>query len=243
MKQDIEIRTPDGTANAAIFGAGEGSGKAGVILYMDAFGLRPAMDEMAERLEREGYVVLVPDLFYRNWPYGPFDAGTTFSIPERKKALLAIMRATSSDQADQDGKAFLDTLASHGVTGPIGAVGYCIGGARALTAAATYPDRIKAAASFHAGNLASDKPDSPHLRAREMKAKVYVGSAAVDHSFPPDQAGRLAEALTAAEVDYIMESYVGMGHGWAVPDHAVFDAEGAERHWKRLLAFFAEALK
>ena len=142
----------------------------------------------------------------------------------------------------RDSGAFLDALAKHGATGPVGAVGYCMGGARALNAAAAYPDRIRAAASFHGGNLAGDNADSPHRRAAEVKAKVYVGTAGVDRSFPPEQSARLAEALRVAEVDYVIENYVGMGHGWCVPDHSVYDDKGAERHWKRLETFFGEAL-
>ncbi len=117
-----------------------------------------------------------------------------------------------------------------------------MGGARALVAAATAPDRIKAAASFHGGNLANDEPDSPHLLADRIKARVYVGSASVDKSFPPEQVARLAGALTEAQVDYAMENYVGMAHGWAVPDHSVYDPVGAERHWTRLTGLFRETL-
>ncbi|TIV93913.1 MAG: dienelactone hydrolase family protein, partial [Mesorhizobium sp.] len=118
----------------------------------------------------------------------------------------------------------------------------CMGGARALNAAAAYPGRIAAAASFHGGNLASDAPDSPHLKAPSIKARVYVGVAGVDGSFPPEQSARLAEALRVAEVDHVIENYVGMAHGWCVPDHGVFDEAGAERHWKRLTTFFGETL-
>jgi carboxymethylenebutenolidase len=138
--------------------------------------------------------------------------------------------------------AFLDAFAREGVPGPIGAVGYCMGGARALNAAAAFPGRIKAAASFHGGNLASDAADSPYHHAGRIKARVYVGSAGVDKSFPPEQSARLAEALREAKVDHIIENYVGMAHGWCVPDHGVYDAAGAERHWKRLVGFFAETL-
>jgi carboxymethylenebutenolidase len=101
---------------------------------------------------------------------------------------------------------------------------------------------VRAAASFHGGNLASDAPDSPHRRADDIKARVYVACAGIDQSFPPEQSARLAEALRAAEVDHAIENYVGMAHGWAVSDHGVYDERGAERHWKRLLAFFAETL-
>jgi carboxymethylenebutenolidase len=143
----------------------------------------------------------------------------------------------------RDGAAFLDALGRHGAAGRVGVVGYCMGGARALTAAAAYPDRVAAAASIHGGNLASDAPDSPHRRAGEITARVYVGCAGVDRSFPPEQSARLAQALREGGVDHVIENYVGMQHGWAVPDHGVFDSTGAERHWKRLLGFFGETLQ
>jgi carboxymethylenebutenolidase len=117
-----------------------------------------------------------------------------------------------------------------------------MGGGRAIHAAAAYPERIIAAASFHGGNLASEAPDSPHLAAPRLKARIHVGVAGVDGSFPPEQSARLAEALRRAEVDHVIENYVGMSHGWTVPDHGVYDAKGAERHWKRLSTFFAETL-
>jgi carboxymethylenebutenolidase len=127
--------------------------------------------------------------------------------------------------------------------GRIGTVGYCMGGSRAIHAAAAYPDRIAAAASFHGGRLASDAPDSPHRHVSTIKGRVYVGSAGVDGSFPPEQSALLAEALRRAEIDHIIENYVGMAHGWAVSDHNVYDERGAERHWKRLLTFFEETLR
>ncbi|TIO58386.1 MAG: dienelactone hydrolase family protein, partial [Mesorhizobium sp.] len=95
---------------------------------------------------------------------------------------------------------------------------------------------------FHGGNLASDAPDSPHRKAASMKARIYVGVAGVDRSFPPEQSARLAEALRVAEVDHTIENYVGVGHGWCVKDHSVYDEAGAERHWKRLITLFAETL-
>lgn len=241
-KKDIEIRTADGTAQAGLFRPAGGA-KAGVILYMDAFGPRPALDGMAERLAAQGYAVLVPDLFYRNAPYGPFDAATAFQHEDKARALRAMISGTTQEMSIRDTGAFLDALSAEGVGGPVGTVGYCMGGARALNAAAHHTDRIRAAASFHGGNLAGDAPDSPHLHAAAIKARVYVGTAGVDRSFPPEQSARLAEALRTAEVDHIIENYVGMSHGWCVPDHGAFDAAGAERHWKHLTMFFGEALE
>ena len=241
MKQDIEIATADGTAKAGLFRTGSGA-TAGVVLYMDAFGPRPALDAVAERLASLGYAVLVPDLFYRSAPYGPFDARTAFSNKDSAAQLRALISSTTQEMTIRDGRAFIEALTANGVTGAIGTLGYCMGGARALNAAAAYPERIRAAASFHGGNLASDSADSPHRRAGEIKARVYVGTAGVDRSFPPEQSARLAEALRAAQVDHIIENYPGMEHGWCISDHAVYDEEGAERHWKRLEVFFAEAL-
>lgn len=241
-RKDIEIETRDGKAKASLFRPA-GTAKAGVILYMDAFGPRPALDEMAERLASEGYAVLVPDLLYRNAPYGPFDAKTAFTVEKTKAELMALVTGTTQEMTIRDSGAFLDALSAEGISGPIGVVGYCMGGARALNAAASYPDRIVAAASFHGGNLASDAADSPHRKAASLKARVYVGTAGVDRSFPPEQSARLAEALRAAEIDHTIENYVGLGHGWCVKDHSVYDEAGAERHWKRLTTFFAETLK
>ena len=240
-KQDLQIKTLDGVANAGLFRPAAAA-KAGVILYMDAFGPRPALDQMAERLAAEGYVVLVPDLFYRNAPYGPFDAKTAFAVEETKTALMALIGGTTQEMTIRDNAAFLEALSAQGIGGPVGVVGYCMGGARALNAAATHPDRIVAAASFHGGNLASDAADSPHRKAASIKGRVYVGTAGVDRSFPPEQSARLAEALRVAEVDHVIENYVGVGHGWCIKDHGVYDEAGAERHWKRLTTFFGETL-
>ena len=188
-----------------------------------------------------GYIVLLPDLFYRFGAYGPFN-GTSFGDPASREMIMKMLRGTTQEMTKRDSAAFLDVLTRAGATGPVGAVGYCMGGARALTAAAAYSDRIAAAASFHGGNLASDAEDSPHRLAADIKGRVYVGVAGVDNSFPPEQSARLAEALRIGGVDHIIENYVGMAHGWTVPDHGVYDETGAERHWKRLLNLFDETL-
>ncbi|MER8391760.1 dienelactone hydrolase family protein [Mesorhizobium sp. M0833] len=239
--QAMRIKTSDGIAKARLFRSAAPA-KAAIILYMDVFGPRPALDQMAERLTGEGYAVLVPDLFYRNAPYGPFDPKTAFGDERSKTAITGLLEGTTQEKTIRDSGAFLDALAAQGLAGPVGIVGYCMGGARALNAAASYPGRIVAAASFHGGNLAGDAADSPHRKAASLKARVYIGTAGTDRSFPPAQAARLAEALRAAEVDHVIENYAGMAHGWCVPDHSAFDAAGAERHWKRLTTLFAETL-
>ncbi|MBP1846212.1 carboxymethylenebutenolidase [Rhizobium petrolearium] len=243
MKHEIEIKTADGTARATVIKPESGAATAsGVVMYMDAFGPRQALYGMGRRIADAGHVVLVPDLFYRFGSYGPFDAKTAFSQEASGTQLRTMIRATTQDMTARDSAAFIDALAGEGATGPVAAVGYCMGGARALTAAARYPDRVKAAASFHGGNLASDADDSPHRLADKIKAQVYVGVAGVDNSFPPEQSARLAEALRNGGVDHAIENYVGMAHGWAVPDHSVYNEQGSERHFKRLLTLLEEAL-
>lgn len=242
-KRLIEIRTPDGTAQAGLFPPeGENSG-GGVIVYMDAFGLRPALDQVAERISGFGHTVLVPDLYYREGPYGPYSARTAFSDEQSTLRIRAMMAATTQAMTQADTGAFIEALESHGVSGPIGTTGYCMGGARSLNAAAAHPGRIAAAASFHGGNLAGDAADSPHNSAARIKARVYVGSAGTDKSFPPEQSARLAEALRTAGIDHMIENYAGTAHGWCIPDHNAHDAQGAERHFRRLETLFAETLR
>ncbi|HEY6629972.1 MAG TPA: dienelactone hydrolase family protein [Rhizobiaceae bacterium] len=242
-KQNIQVETPDGVAEAVLAMPAGAMPESGVILYMDAFGVRPAMEEIAGRIAADGYAVLVPDLFYRGGRFGPFDARTAFKEEATGKLIRAAMAATTQAMTQADTAAFIEALTGRGVTGPIGTTGYCMGGARAINAAAAHPERILAAASFHGGNLANDAPDSPQKNAAKIKARVYVATAGVDGSFPPEQSARLAEAFRVAEVDHAIENYVGMAHGWCVPDHDVFDKKGAERHFARLKTLFAETLR
>ena len=241
-KRELKIETPDGTADAGLFTVDGAASKGAVIVYMDAFGLRPALDQIAERIAGLGYVVLVPDTLYRFAPYGPYDARTAFSDEATKAEIIGMIRGTTQAMTIADTGAFLEALAEAGHNGPVATVGYCMGGARAINAAAHYPDRIVAAASFHGGGLASDADDSPHRKADRIRGRIYVGCAGVDGSFPPEQSARLARAFREAEVDHTIENYVGMAHGWCVPDHGVFDAAGAERHWKRLEMLLTETL-
>jgi carboxymethylenebutenolidase len=143
----------------------------------------------------------------------------------------------------RDNVAFFAALEAECGHRRFGAVGYCFGGGRTLSAAATFPEEIVAAASFHGGNLASDEPGSPHRSADKITAQVYVGMAGVDGSFPPEQSARLTEALRIGGVDFVIENYVGKNHGWTVPDRdGVYDRDGAERHWTRLLSLLQETL-
>lgn len=244
MHETVQIQTEDGTCPAHVFTPQGGTGPwPGAILYMDALAIRPALLAMAQRLADAGYLVLLPDLFYRHGPYETLDPAPIFASGSVREVLGPLMGSTSKTLAARDTAAFLGWFDSRAdfAGGKLGVTGYCMGGGMALAAAAAYPDRIGAAASFHGGGLATDEPDSPHLGAGRIKARVYVGWADNDSSFPPEQAERLAAALTAAGVDHRCELYPGALHGWTMPDFPVYDEAAAERHWRELLGLFAGA--
>jgi len=241
----IEIQTRDGRCPSYVYRpAGEGPWPA-VLVFMDGLGIRPAMLEVGERLAKQGYFVLLPDLFYRSGPYEPMDPHTVFSDPEKRKVLMEkfFAHATSANIMS-DTRAFLDHIAAQPDVnkGGIGTTGYCMGGRLSLIAAGTYPDRIVAAASYHGGRLANEDPDSPHLLAPKMKARVYVAGAIEDQSFPDDMKARLEEALTKAGVDHKIETYPAK-HGWVFRDTPVYDAAASERHWQTLVALMDAVLK
>jgi carboxymethylenebutenolidase len=243
MKQSLTIDTADGSAPASLYRPQDGSApRAGVLFFMDAMGPREAMDIMGQRLADAGYLVLLPDLFYRFGSYGPF-SGSSFGDETSRNQLIRMITETTQEMTVRDTEAFLKVFDGEGVGQSLGVVGYCMGGSRALSVAGCYPDRFAAAASFHGANLASEAPDSPHLLADRLKARVFVGTADVDDSFPVEQSTRLAEALRTAHVDFAIESFVGVQHGWTVPDRdGVYDERGAERHWTRLTQLFAETI-
>jgi carboxymethylenebutenolidase len=240
----IQIKTRDGTCPTYVYRpTGTGPWPA-VLVFMDGLGIRPAMLEVGERLATHRYFVLLPDLYYRSGPYEPMNPHAVFSDPEQRKVLMEKFFALATPaNIMSDTAAFLDYLAAQRdvKAGGIGTTGYCMGGLMSLTAAGTYPDRILAAASYHGGRLATDAPDSPHLLAPKIKARVYVAGAIEDQSFPDDMKARLAEALTRAGVDHTIETYPAK-HGWVFRDTPVYDGAAAERHWQTLLAFFDATL-
>jgi len=241
----VTIKTRDGLVPSYIFTpAGTGPWPA-VLVFMDGLAIRPAMLEIGERLATYGYYVLLPDLFYRSGPYPPMDPGAIFSDPERRKQWMEkYMSLATIANIMSDTQAFLDFLAVQPEVrpGPIATTGYCLGGAMSLSAAGTFPDRISASASYHAGRLASDAPDSPHLLAPKIKAKVYVAGAIEDASFPDSMKQRLEEALTQAGVVHTIETYQAK-HGWVFRDFPVYDAAACERHWESLAALLQATLR
>jgi carboxymethylenebutenolidase len=240
----VEIEAADGTCPAALSLPAEEGPCPAVIMFPDAGGMRDSMRQMGERLSGLGYVVLVPDFYYRNGPYEPIDMRTAFATKATAEKVMGMMRGYTVDMVVRDAGTFVDYLDAlpEKKPGGVGTTGYCMGGRLSLIASANLGARIAAAASFHGGNLAkADDPDSPHHKANAIEAAVYVAGAIEDQSFPDEQKDLLEKSLTQAGVVHTIETYQAH-HGFAVPDNASYDTAAADRHWKATEQFFGSVL-
>lgn len=236
----VDVPTEDGTADAYLVHPDDGRRHPGVLLYMDAFGLRPHLRQMADRLASAGYAVLVPNVLYRHGRAPVVDLPEHIdpsARPEIFEELGPMLQSLTPEQVVRDADAHLRWLAGSPqvADGPVGITGYCLGAVLALRTAGSHPERVAAAAGFHGGNLATEAEDSPHLLADRVQAELYFGHADQDHALPPEQIGRLDEALANAGVRFRTEVYTGAAHGYTQADTASYDAEAAERHWTALL--------
>jgi carboxymethylenebutenolidase len=243
VKEQVTIGTNDGDCPCIVLGPSHAAKSPAVIFYFDAGGIRPAIVEMAERLAGAGFVVLLPDLFYRFGAYGPLVPAEVFK-GDVAAILGPLMASTDNARVAADTGSFLAYLDTRSdIAGRFGAVGFCMGGGMALTAGATYGDRFGAVSSFHGGNLASDDPMSPHRMVSGLKSEVYIAAAEHDDFYPPAMAAKLEDALQQAGVRHRSETYAGAAHGWMVPDFPVFNEEAAERGWTEMTMFFDRALR
>lgn len=243
-EHEVDIKTSAGTADAYFVHPAKGRHPA-VIVWPDIFGLRPAFRQMARRLAESGYAVLVPNPFYRLKRAPTSTPGANLQDEATRDMLMGMARSLSAETAVSDSQAFigwLDGQASVDRQRKMGTTGYCMGGPITMRAAAAFPDRIGAGASFHGGGLATDKPDSPHLLVPKMKAQYLVAIAANDDERDPAAKTLLKEAFAKASLPAEIEVYAGTKHGWCPPDAAVYDAAQAEKAWARLLALFGKAL-
>ena len=242
LHEQISITTNDGECPSHVFAPDMGSQFPPIVLYMDAAGMRPALIAMAERLSAGGYVVLLPDLFYRYGAYGPFDPMEVFK-GDFRAVLGPLVATTGNAKAAADTEAFLAYLDTRRDVkrGKVGALGFCMGGGMAIAAAGTFPDRFAAVASFHGGNLATDALDSPHTFAPKLEAELYIAAAQNDPTYPPAMAERFEQALIEAKVPHCAEIYPA-AHGWMKPDFPVYNAAEAEHGWSKMLEFFGRTL-
>ncbi|WP_152361620.1 dienelactone hydrolase family protein [Microlunatus speluncae] len=245
--QTINFEAPDGTAEAYLVPGPDGP-HAGVLLLIDAIGLRPQIELMADRIAAWGYTVFAPNVFYRAGTAAELAPQADLREPGAREAFFGTMgsRRTGMETPNllRDLAGCLDQLAAQpGVDGArIGATGYCMGGMLALRAAAAHPDRIRAAGAFHAGNLVTDEPDSVHRVITTATAEVLAGHADNDRSNPPEAIAALDEAMRSAGITFTTAVYPGAQHGYTMADTSSYDEAGAERHFRELQDLFARTL-
>jgi len=254
VETNVEIRTPDGTCDAALIHPPTGSHPA-VVVWPDAFGLRPAMRDLAKRLAASGYSVLVPNPFYRVAKAPVFGDISNFNFgdPAQRSKLTPLMGSINAEgAAEKDAAAFiawLDGQRQVDRSKRVGSQGYCMGGALVVRTAAAVSNRVGAGASFHGGGLVTANPNSPHLLAPKIKARMYFGIAANDDARQPDAKTKLKEAFDAAKVPAEVEVYPQAQHGWCVPDmpkqpngQPIYNKADAERAWGKLMALYKAGL-
>ncbi|MDE8587582.1 dienelactone hydrolase family protein [Arthrobacter sp. NQ4] len=246
----IEIQAAAGPAEAIVARPSTGTGPfPGVILYMDAFGLRPRIQEMAQRIADWGYVVLAPNVFYREGTVAELAPADDMSTQEGReaagKAAFPRVGRLTPDKALPDIDAWVSALAAlDGVApGPIGTTGYCMGARLAVRTATSHPDLVAACGGFHGGGLATEDPDSPHLGLGTARARFVFGHADHDRSMAPDAVARLGEALKDAGLEASNEIYEGAPHGYSMADTSAFHPEATERHFRELRALLDRMLK
>jgi len=241
---DVEIKTPDGVADAYFVHPSSGKHPA-VLVWPDIFGLRPAFKQMASRLAESGYAVLVVNPFYRikKAPTAPEHAD--FQDPTTRDMLVGQMNSLTPQTAAVDAGAFVTWLDAQPAVDrkkKMGTSGYCMGGPFTLRTAAMFPDRVGAGASFHGGGLVTDKPDSPHLLVPKIKARYLFAIAENDDQREPQAKTVLREAFEKAHLPAEIEVYAGTLHGWCPIDARVYNHDQAEKAWSRMLVLFKTAL-
>ena len=245
VEKDVSVPMASGVADSALFYP-EGKGSwPGVLVWTDILGLRPVFREMGQRLAAAGYVVLVPNPFYRNAKAPIVDGSFDFSKPEDRAKVMPLAAALTADANISDAKsyvAFLDAQPQTDKKKKMGVQGYCMGGPLTFRTAATIPERIGAAATFHGGGLVTDKPESPHLLISKMKAEVLCAVADNDDKREPTAKDKLKEAFAAAHLSATVEVYEGCNHGWTVRGSQVYNEQGAEKAWAELMALYKRNL-
>jgi carboxymethylenebutenolidase len=238
-ESEVNVKTPDGTADCYFAHPATGTG-AGVIVWPDIFGLRPAMRQMGKRLAESGYSVLVVNPFYRAQKGTMTETAATIQMATMRPMMQALNETTHMTDAKAM-VAWLDQQASVSKTRKIGAQGYCMGGPIALRTAAAVPGRVGAAASFHGAGLVAAGANSPHTQAAATKAQFLIAIAESDDTRAPTDKTVMKDTFAKAGVTAEIEVYAA-AHGWCPPDTTVYNMELSEKAWARLLALYGKAL-
>jgi carboxymethylenebutenolidase len=245
VETDVNVPMASGVSDSALFYP-EGNGKwPAVLVWTDILGLRPVFRELGHRLAAQGYVVLVPNPFYRKAKAPVVGDTFDFSKPEDRAKVMPLAATLTADAGISDAAsyvAFLDAQPQTDKKKKMGVQGYCMGGPLTFRTAATAPNRVGAAATFHGGGLVTDKPDSPHLLIPKMKAEVLCAVADNDDKRDPAAKDTLKAAFAAAHLTATVEVYNGCNHGWTVRGSQVYNEVGAEHAWAELLALYKRNL-
>lgn len=245
VEKDVEIKTPDGTADAALFYPKAKGKFPAVLLWPDVMSLRPVFRDMGRRLASAGYVVLVPNLYYRVQKAPVIQGSFNFANPEDRAKLMPMRATVTPEGTAKDAVAyvaFLDAQPHTNKAKKVGVQGYCMGGPLSFQTAAAVPDRIAAVASFHGGGLLTAKPDSPHLLLPKTKAEYLIEIADNDDKQDPTVKDKLKAAFAEAKIPAQIEVFEGANHGWTVKGSQVYNEAAAERAWSNLLALYKKAL-
>ncbi|MDR6626120.1 dienelactone hydrolase family protein [Caulobacter segnis] len=245
VEKDVEIKTPDGTADAALFYPKAKGKFPAVLLWPDVMSLRPVFRDMGRRLAAAGYVVLVPNLYYRVQKAPVIQGSFNFANPDDRAKLMPMRASVTPEGTAKDAVAyiaFLDAQPQANKAKKVGVQGYCMGGPLSFQTAGAVPDRIAAVASFHGGGLLTDKPDSPHLLLPKTKASYLIEIADNDDKQDPAVKDKLKAAFAEAKLPARVEVFEGANHGWTVKGSQVYNEEAAERAWSNLLALYKQAL-
>ena len=243
-ESEVDIHTPDGTADAYFVHPAKGA-HAGVLVWPDLYGLRPAFRQMGKRLAGAGYSVLVVNPFYRKQRAPTAPEHADFDDPATQAALMSLRNSLTPATTQTDALAFvqwLDGQAAVDRRKRMGTTGYCMTGPFTIRTAAALPERIGAGASFHGGGLVTDKPDSPHLLIPKMRARFLIAIAESDHKRQPEAKDVLREAFAKANLPAEIEVYADTIHGWCPIDSKVYNHDQAEKAWGRMLVLFKSAL-
>ncbi|AWH93478.1 dienelactone hydrolase family protein [Dietzia lutea] len=240
MTVDLRIDTADGTAEAFVSRrAAADHDLPGVLMFPDIFGLRPQIRAMADRIADWGYVVLVPNVFYRSGTADELEPTTDLRKPGERDGYLETavprMNSLTSELSRLDTAAYLDALtALPGVAGGVGVIGYCMGARLAMRAGGDHPDRIQTVGGFHGGGLVTEEPDSPHRSLATTRAAVLLRHADDDPSMPPEGMDAITSLARESGVALDQAVYPGAPHGYSMADTSMYDEASAERHFEDL---------
>jgi carboxymethylenebutenolidase len=223
-----------------------------VIVFMDVWGIREELFDIARRIATVGYCCMVPDFYYRQGKIRHEFRDENFRMitldrldPETQETVLAPSRKLSDAMVVEDTASLLEFL-DHGEpvrAGPMGCIGYCMGGRHVFRAAANFPERFRASVSLHGTELVTNRADSPHLSVKKAEGELYCGFGEEDRFTPALTIDAIETALRNCKAKFAYEVHKGADHGYALPDRDVYDKHAANRDWEVIFQMFQRRLR